>query len=485
MKRNALDSEKLERILQDIGEGIIYQEADGTIRLFNQAAQQIFGLSEDEASGCTSTSQEWHLVYEDGSPCPGEEHPSMITLRTGQVLSDEIRGISRPGHPTTWISINTRPVTRPEQEIPEAVVISFSDITEKKQAEDRLRQSERQLNLSLEAADVGLWDLNLQDLTVYFSPTWFGILGYGPDELPSNFDTWTDLLHPDDRESVMERALETIEGGREDYEQIFRMRTRSGDYRWIRSTGKVMTKGAQGQPVNMLGTHVDITDLKEAELHATQANLALESTLDALPDLMFEVDRQGRYFNYFAQHESRLYLNPEAFLDKTVRDTLPKEAAEIIIGAIEEAAALGRHSGAIYSLDFPKGRRWFELSIASKGDINDPDCRFIVLARDVTARKRVEEELHLRSLVIEQIQDVVTLTDLDGNISYINRAGCHLLGKPREEITGQHIETFGQDPIAGATQKEILQRTLTRGTWRGQVVNLSARGDPIIFLLTN
>jgi len=260
-------------------------------------------------------------------------------------------------------------------------------------SEYKIQQSERRLSLSLEAANVGLWDLSLKNRSVYFSPTWFGMLGYEPDELPCSFDTWSDLLHPDDRERVLEQASEVTSGASEDYEQTFRMRTKSGEYRWILSTGKVMTRDEQGNPLNMLGTHVDITDLKRAESEAQDAKTALESTLNALPDLLFEVDREGRRYGYFAADRSLLFREPEQFLGKTVRETLPADTAEIIMQAIAEAAVHGSHLGAVYSLDLPTGRKWFELSISAKGDIADPDCRFIILARDVTQRHEAEESL--------------------------------------------------------------------------------------------
>ncbi len=135
MRETSLNLAELNCILQCIGEGIIYQEADGAIKFFNPTAQRIFGISEDEAKGRSSTHPEWNLVYEDGSSCPGEDHPSMVTLRTGKPLTAQVRGIARPGQPITWISIKTRPIIRLGQELPEAVVISFSDITEQKRAE--------------------------------------------------------------------------------------------------------------------------------------------------------------------------------------------------------------------------------------------------------------------------------------------------------------------------------------------------------------
>ena len=193
MKKKPTGHKRLEEIIQHLGEGVIYQEADGKILLFNQAAQRIFGLSEDEAYGRTSTSHDWHLVNEDGSPCPGEEHPSMITLRTGQALNDQIRGIARPDQPVTWLSISTRPIIGPGQESPEAVVVSFSDITERKHAERELLNSEERYR--------GLFNGINSGVAVY------EVFGDGQDFIFKDFNSSGEFIDGQSREDLVGRSI--------------------------------------------------------------------------------------------------------------------------------------------------------------------------------------------------------------------------------------------------------------------------------------
>ncbi len=102
------------------------------------------------------------------------------------------------------------------------------------------------------------------------------------------------------------------------------------------------------------------------------------------------------------------------------------------------------------------------------------------IARDITERKRAEKGLRLQALVLDQIQDHVTVTDLEGTITYVNRAEELSMGRPKEEIVGRTTAIYGEDPDRGATQREILETTLRAGSWRGEVVNRSAAGREIV-----
>jgi PAS domain S-box-containing protein len=137
----------------------------------------------------------------------------------------------------------------------------------------------------------------------------------------------------------------------------------------------------------------DISVLKEAEEKTQAAVDQLNATLSALPDLFFEVNREGVIFDYRAANPQLLYRPPEDFLGKDINTILPPRAVTAIRKAIEEAAREGRSSGITYSLDIGDETFWFELSIASRGNPKDPDNRFIALVRDITERKRSEEIL--------------------------------------------------------------------------------------------
>jgi len=103
-----------------------------------------------------------------------------------------------------------------------------------------------------------------------------------------------------------------------------------------------------------------------------------------------------------------------------------------------------------------------------------------LLVKEIERRKAAEEQLRLHALVLNQIEDRVTITDLSGNITYVNDAETASLDHSREELLGQSTELYGDDPEGGATQKEIVKETLERGSWRREVVNFTTDGREII-----
>ncbi len=141
----------------------------------------------------------------------------------------------------------------------------IEDITDRKQAQDALLASEERLKLALEASNDGMWDYNPQTGQAYFSPRWFTMLGFEPDELPHNDGTWNDLLHPEDRPWVLQTVQRHMERDSGQFEIEFRMRGKSGAWRWIMARGKTVAWDENGQAVRMVGIHTDITDRKTAE----------------------------------------------------------------------------------------------------------------------------------------------------------------------------------------------------------------------------
>ncbi|MBT9493788.1 MAG: PAS domain-containing protein [Paucibacter sp.] len=131
------------------------------------------------------------------------------------------------------------------------------------------------------------------------------------------------------------------------------------------------------------------------QLNTSQANL--RATLDAVPDLLFELDAEGRYHAYHSARSDLLYVPAEQFLGRLVSDVMPAEAAAGVMLSLAQAVAIGSSYGQQIQLDLPQGQMCFELSIVRKQDSAPAaapgDARFVVLSRDITARKRDEEAL--------------------------------------------------------------------------------------------
>ncbi|MBG0780250.1 MAG: PAS domain-containing protein, partial [Desulfotignum balticum] len=139
-----------------------------------------------------------------------------------------------------------------------------------------LKEKEERLNMALEASSDGLWDWNVQTGEIYFSPRYYTMLGYKPYELPQAYDTWVGLLHPDDRKTSEKTILDHIEKKSGPYEQEFRLKTRSGKWKWILGKGKVFSVDENGRPLRVVGTHTDISRLKAAVRQARETQKELK-----------------------------------------------------------------------------------------------------------------------------------------------------------------------------------------------------------------
>ncbi|MGD9611706.1 MAG: PAS domain S-box protein [Kiritimatiellia bacterium] len=184
------------------------------------------------------------------------------------------------------------------------------------------------------------------------------------------------------------------------------------------------------------------------------ANSRLEAILQALPDLLFVIDREGRIYDYHSAADDQLYLPAERFLGRKVADVIPEPAAGLILGALKTAAERGRRQCVVYPLPYPEGVRWFEASIAVQGDPRAPDGRLVFLARDVTERKQTEDALKTSETryreLIDFAVDGILLGSPDGLITEANARMCALAGRTRADLVGKHVrELFDPDALDG------------------------------------
>ena len=127
------------------------------------------------------------------------------------------------------------------------------------------------------------------------------------------------------------------------------------------------------------------------DLGAAQARNA--AILQAIPDLLFEMDLQGRHLECHSPRSELLAVPVEQLLGRTVDEVMPPEAAHTCLAALHEAHAQGSSSGKQFELDLPRGTFWFELSVSRKATQDGEEPRFIVLSRDITERKDAEKKI--------------------------------------------------------------------------------------------
>ncbi|MBF0292092.1 MAG: PAS domain S-box protein [Nitrospinae bacterium] len=379
----------------------------------NPAALKLYGYTKEEF--LTMTPQDTSAEKE-------KTDAAVASFATGQPWHVPLRYHRKKDGTVFPVMIHTGGY---EYEGRKKIIGAITDLTAQKKAEESLRRSEEQLRAIFEQAGVGV--AIVESATGRFlrvNRKYADIVGLSAEELLiSSFDK---ITHPDDVQ-IDWADMEKLKNGL--------ISEYTMDKRYIHKNGSIVWVSLAVSPLwhegRELKQHIaivrDITERKQAETSIIEKQNQLSATLNAIPDLMFEVGIDGRFYDYRSASDERLAAPPEAFLGKLLSEILPPPAVDTIMSALREARDKGRSTGKQLELELPQGRFWYELSVAQKTVASGQEPRFIVLSRDVTERKLAEEELKQRTVELdERIKELNCLYGISKII-----AQC---GKPIYEI---------------------------------------------------
>ncbi|RYU89571.1 PAS domain S-box protein [Mucilaginibacter terrigena] len=188
-----------------------------------------------------------------------------------QTYNLEKRYIKKDGN-VIWVLLYVA-LVRDKAGEPLYFVSQIKDITERKKAENKLRESERRWIFASEGSGGGIWDLDLRNNTIFHSKQCLSMIGLDEHEFSNEPGQWTRRVHPDDRERYVADVRAYINGETDIYTNQHRVLCKDGTYKWILDRGKVIEYDENNKPARIIGTHVDITDQKQQEQH-------LRETLD-------------------------------------------------------------------------------------------------------------------------------------------------------------------------------------------------------------
>jgi len=282
--------EKSERSLRNITDlspvGIYQGDPNGLLIFVNDRWREIMGLEGDEA-----LNEGWiNSMHPDDRERVIKDWQNFIESG-GEVYRLECR-IVRPDGSTAWLISQAIPDYSSSGELL-GYVGTLTDITDLKKTQSALGDSERRLALAMKGANDGLWDWDVANNSMYFSPRWLEMFGYEDSDGPEGQAEWEQLVHPDDRAQRREFLADCIAKRTDKYDLEFRLRHRDGHYVDVMSRGSSVYDDS-GQILRMVGTHADISERKRAEAQILEAKQMAETANRAKSDFLSNMSHELR-----------------------------------------------------------------------------------------------------------------------------------------------------------------------------------------------
>ncbi len=291
----------------------------------------------------------------------------------------------------------------------------------------RLAESEERLRHVLEGSEDGFWDWDIRADRIERSERWAGMLGYRVDEIDPSIAGGLQLIHPDDIAAYRAWQDRILSGSTERYEIEYRMRAKSGEWRWILDRGKVVDRDASGGPLRMAGTHTDITERKRTESALIESQALLKRSAQLLQQTQaaahiggWETDlRTGRV--YWTSETFRLHdTSPEEFQPtrESVYEFYVPESRALLQAAAERAIRDGTPYGLELELVTAKGRRLHVHTTGLAEQENGRPVKLYGSFRDITAEKSAHQEREKMRLKMLETQKLESLGVLAGGIAH-------------------------------------------------------------------
>jgi PAS domain S-box-containing protein len=432
---NALNESKdnLRALLNGLPESAFLMELDGTVIAANNTVALRMGIPVEELIGKNI----YQMVVPEIAELRHKFAEQMIKTKKPIQFEDERSGktIDNRIHPVFDLNGNVN-----------RLAIVGIDITERKQAEEKLRINEERLRNALEAATDAIWDWDVVTSEMYFSPRWFEILGYKPYEIKLNSKDWVAMAHPDDKDAALKTIYESIANGLP-YEVEFRTKHADGHWVWCLVKGKVTEYDASGKPIRVSGTNSDITLRKQTEAALRESELKYRLLIENTSDVVFCVNEKGEY--QFANHvfAATFDRTPNYFIGKTFWDIYPKEEADYRQATNKKVFETGMPQSIEVSVPLPNQTLYF---IANANPIKDETGKVILnltSAVDITERKMAEDQLKemndLLSKFISNSPIFTYIKEVSPTESRVLKASenfIDMLGIPGSQMDGKTME---------------------------------------------
>jgi PAS domain S-box-containing protein len=283
---------KYRTLFETMSQGVVYQDRQERMVMANPAAQRILGLDSEQMIGKGSPDFNWRVIHEDGSPFPHETYPAMEALRTGKEVHNVVMGYYNPIlESVRWVNVSATPQFLPGEDLPYQVYATLEDISERKQIEQAMRESEAKFRQLVETASEGVVVMDAEHKISYINPQVTEITGYTFEQVRGR--PGIEFTYPEDRVEQERLLSEREQGMVGKYERKFRHASGRSIWILVSSSPLVDQDGQVSGSFSMLS---DISERKQAEqaLHESEERFRKLAETTSTAILVI----QGEHFTY-------------------------------------------------------------------------------------------------------------------------------------------------------------------------------------------
>ncbi len=317
--------------------------------------------------------------------------------------------IKRVGKKPIWAQIEAKPQsihTENESSFDNELMLIISDISARKKVEMDLRASQERLQLALDSANQGMWEWDLEKNQVFFDTGAMRMLGYTQADFDTDENFVLNLIHPDEKDFILQIAENYISGKIDTYDVEFRLRRKDGAYAWIWSVGKIASHDKKGKPTRLIGIHRDITDRKNAEQKIHESEMLFRSVFESA-NVGKSITRPDGRISPNKAFCDMLGYNQKEMQNKTWREITPSEDIEPIAAVLAPLLS-GKQDSARFEKRYIRKNGaclWADVSVVLHRDAGGNPVYFIATVVDITERRHARDELKKQMQELEIFND--------------------------------------------------------------------------------
>lgn len=451
-------------LFNNSGEAIYIIDASGILLDVNPSGLKLFGMDKEEILGLSI------MELTDGEQCNIDEVRRKIRIaHQGQTQSLEFWGKKSNGEQVPMDMVLSKGSYFGLQ-----VVLAIGhDITERKNAEATLRESEDKFRTLTEQIPVGIYRLTPEGKILYGNPAFAKtlgfnntseVIGHSMDEfIATNYDDW------------VEESVKLSPGA--PAEQSFRRQ--DGLTFWATNQLR-RVENASGEADYLDGVIVDITEHKFTLDALKESEERFRAMITAMPDRLFRINANGDLFDFAPSEQPLDFELNTGMIGHSLSEFLPED----VFQKFTDAIILAKQSGKLQTFEYKlsaNNREYFnEVRLLPSGL-----GLFLVLQRDITQKKQYETRINMLAQTIMTANDSISITNTEGHFIFVNPAFTRTYGYTQSEILGKHTSILKTPDRDLSLDSKIHEETL-KGGWQGELINVRKDGTVFpIFLSTS